>query len=76
MEWARARPVLGMASRLAWLGNSGVPEMVGDKFGNPGVDQALKGFKSMRRIFTSHCDSIESFAHGHLIWNAGAGAAG
>lgn len=47
MGWAHARPVLGMASRLAWLGNSGVPEMVGDKVGNPGVDQTLKGFKSI-----------------------------
>lgn len=41
----RARSVLGMASRLAWLGCSVVPEMVGDKVGNPDVDQTLKGFK-------------------------------
>lgn len=40
-----------------------VPEMVGDKVRNPDVDQTLKGFKLIRRIFTSHCDSIESFEH-------------
>lgn len=55
-----AKSTSGIASRLKWLGNSVVPEMVQDEFESIDVGQILKGFKSNYGIVPSLCDSIES----------------